>query len=133
MKVVVIIETGADKTYTAYIESDNLPFGLLGDGDTVKEAIDDFMNSYSEMEEFYKAEKKEFPNIEFEFKYDMKSFLNQFKKILPLVGLEALTGINQKQLGHYLSGHRKPSKKTTEKIEKKLHEFGEEISQLSFV
>jgi hypothetical protein len=72
----VIIERGQDATFTAYISSDNVPFGLLGDGKTVQEAIEDFYNSYEEMKEYYASEKKSFPNLEFEFKYDVASFLS---------------------------------------------------------
>lgn len=130
--VEVIIERGEDTTFTAYIGSDNAPFGLLGDGKTVKEAIEDFYNSYEEMKAYYKSEKKVFPKLEFEFKYDVPSFLSYYGKILSLAGLERLTGINQGQLSHYVTGHRKPSKQTTEKMERKLHEFAEELQHLSF-
>jgi len=133
MKVEVIIERGKDGTFSAYIGSDNVPFGLLGDGGTVKETIDDFYNSHEEMSAYYKSEGKKFPKLDFEFKYDMASFLAYYKKILSLSGLETLTGVNQRQLSHYVTGHRKASKKTTKKIEKRLHEFGEELHQLAFV
>lgn len=128
----VIIERGKDATFTAYIGSDNVPFGLLGDGKTVKEAIEDFYNSYEEMKVYYESEKKAFPNLKFEFKYDVASFLSYYGKVLSFAGLERLTGINQGQLSHYVTGHRKPSKRTTQKIEKKLHEFAEELHQVSF-
>lgn len=129
----VIIERGKDATFSAYIASGNVPFGLLGDGKTVKETIEDFYNSYEEMKAYYESEKKEFPNLKFEFKYDVASFLSYYGMILSFAGLERLTGINQGQLSHYVTGHRKPSKRTTQKIEKKLHEFAEELHQLSFV
>ena len=46
MKVQVIIERGADGTFDANMEFINsIPFGLLGQGKTVSEAIDDFYNS----------------------------------------------------------------------------------------
>lgn len=41
MKAEVIIERGADGTYSAYIGSDNVPFGLIGDGRTVQETMTD--------------------------------------------------------------------------------------------
>ena len=50
-------------------ENNNVPFGALGDGKTVDEAIADFNNSVDEMRAFYAEEGKEFPQIEFEFKY----------------------------------------------------------------
>jgi predicted RNase H-like HicB family nuclease len=132
MKLEVIIERGSDGTYGAYIESDNAPFGLLGDGKTVQEAKNDFINSYEEMREFYKEANKKFTECEFEFKYDMASFLAYYKNIITLSGLERITGISQGQLSHYVTGVKKPSKKTIEKMQYNIHEFGQELHQVQF-
>lgn len=48
-------------------------------------------------------------------------------------GIEKLTGVNQGQLSHYVTGRRKPSKKTVDKIKRELHHFADEISQIEFV
>ena len=133
MKVTVIIERGADGTFGAYIANDNLPFGAIGDGNTVAETIEDFQNSIEEMREYYAEEGKEFPELEFEYKYDTASFLQQYAYAFTLAGLERITGVNQKQLSHYINGIRKPSKTTIEKIENKLHAFGTEIAAVRFV
>ncbi|WP_026715217.1 type II toxin-antitoxin system HicB family antitoxin [Flavobacterium daejeonense] len=133
MKAKVIIERGTDGSYGAYIGSDNIPFGIVGDGKTVEEAKKDFLNSYKEMEEYYKEENKSFIKCEFEFSYDIASFLEYYGNIISLAGLERLTGVNQGQLSHYVTGRRKPSKTTVLKIEKKLHEFGKELNQVEFI
>jgi hypothetical protein len=41
--------------------------------------------------------------------------------------LEKLTGINQKQLQHYSTGHRNPRIEQRNKIEKALHDLGKEL------
>lgn len=134
MKAVVIIEKGQDGTYDANMQFyKKLDFGLFGQGNTVQDAIQDFYNTYEEMKTLYKEEGKHIVQLEFEFKYDMASFLSYYSNILTLSGLERLTGVNQGQLSHYVTGHRKPSKKTTEKIEKKLHEFAEDLHQVTFI
>ena len=56
MKAIVIIERGKDGTFSAYIENNQLPFGIIGDGNTVEETIDDFMNSKEEMKAYYTEE-----------------------------------------------------------------------------
>ncbi|MEX2569509.1 MAG: helix-turn-helix transcriptional regulator [Cyclobacteriaceae bacterium] len=132
MKLKVLIERGDDGTFGAFISSDNTPFGLLGDGDTAKEAIDDFYNSYDEMRELYKEKGLKFTECEFEFSYDVASFLDYYGKVLSLAGLGRLTGINQGQLSHYVTGKRKPGKKTVEKIEKRLKSFANELQQIQF-
>jgi len=134
MKARVIIERGSDGTFDANMELiESIPFGLLGQGKTVSETIADFYNSYHEIEAIHKAEGKACHELEFEFKYDMPSFLQYYAYAFTLAGLERITGVNQKQLGHYISGVRNPSEKTVRKIESRIHSFGQEISSVSFV
>lgn len=133
MKVKVIIERGNDGSYGAYIGSNNVSFGVIGDGKTVQDAKNDFLNSYEEMKDYYTENNKNFTECEFQFQFDIASFLAYYGSILSLAGMERLTGVNQGQLSHYVTGHRKPSKKTIEKIETKLHEFGKELNQVEFV
>lgn len=131
-KVTVFIERSTDGTYSVYVdlEDNTLNYGIHGTGETVKEAVDDFKISYEDMKNIHIEMNKKFVEAEFEFKYDVASFLEYYSKIISLAGLERLTGVNQGQLSHYLTGHRKPSKKTAEKIQTKLHEFGKELTHL---
>lgn len=133
MKAIVIIEKGSDGTYGAYIANDNLPFGVIGDGDTVAETIKDFQNSLEEMKDYYTEEGKEFPELEIEYRYDVASFLQHFAYAFTLAGLARMTGINQGQLSHYINGTSKPSKRTTAKIEKCLHDFAADLAAVKFV
>ena len=133
MRADVIIERGADGTYSAYIGSENVPFGLIGDGVTVQETMADFLNSADEMKEYYKEQGKDFPEIEWKFKYDVASFLQYYAFAFTLAGLERITGVSQGQLSHYINGVRKPSPKTVQKIETRLHDFAKEIGQVNFV
>jgi len=134
-KVKAFIERGNDGTYSVYIDLENsdLNYGIHGNGKTVKEAILDFNNAYESMKEFYNEKRKDFIDATFEFQYDVPSFLSYYSNILSLAGMERLTGVNQGQLSHYVTGRRNPSKQTIEKIEKKLHEFGHELSQVALI
>jgi predicted RNase H-like HicB family nuclease len=134
-KVKAFIERGNDGSFGVYIDLDDttLNYGIIGDGKTVTEAIEDFKASYLEMKEFHLSENKPFVEAEFEFVYDVASFLSYYSNILTLAGLEKITGINQRQLSHYVTGHRHPGHKTVEKIESALHRFGHEISNVEFV
>ena len=68
VKAKVFIERASDGTYDATMEYNKaIPFGLLGQGKTVKEAIDDFYNSFEEAKQMLADEGKECPVIEFEF------------------------------------------------------------------
>jgi len=139
MKIDVIIETAPDKCFEAVIDPDpdkeyGLSFGLLGEGHSVQECIDDFYVSVAEMKELYAKKGKVFPeDLEFTFKYDAASFLAHYSDVLSLSGLEKITGINQRQLSHYLNGVKKPRPETIRKIETGIHRFANELSQVNFV
>lgn len=133
MKTTVILEKGLDGTYDARMSNQKLDFMLLGQGDTVAQAIDDMELSMKDMKELYEEEDRNFPKLEFQYKYDLSSFLEYYSNILSYAALERLTGVNQSQLSQYVQGYRKPSKKTAKKIEEKLHVFAKELNQVQFV
>lgn len=135
MKTVrVFIERGKDGTYGAYMPDDNnLGWGVHGDGPTAVDAITEFLAEYEDMKSFFKEEGKPFEEVTFAFSYDLPSFLVYYADRISYKGLAKLTGISASQLSQYVSGYRTPSPKTTEKIQKALHSFGQELSQLQLV
>ena len=66
------------------------------------------------------------------YKWDVESLLHYYQGIFSRSALERLTGINQNQLGHYAAGRSKPRPEQAKKIERALHELGEELQQISF-
>ncbi len=128
-----IIERGNDGLYSVYIADKAYPYGIIGTGDTVKKAIEDFNAGYQEMKEYVESTGEVFDEAEISFKYDIPSFLQEFAYAFSLAGLERITGVNQKQLGHYISGYRKPSAKTVRKIESKIHSFSKQLEAVQFI
>ena len=131
--VTAIIEKGTDNRYSIYIADKEYPYGIIGTGDTVKEAMDDFNDGYQEMKDYVLSTGESFEETSFVFKYDVPSFLQDFAFAFSLAGLERITGVNQKQLGHYISGYRKPSEKTVRKIESSIHAFSKQLEEVRFV
>lgn len=133
LKVKVLIEQSS-YGYSAYMDegSENLDYSVIGEGKTVEETIADFKDSYNEIKEYYESEGLEFQEAEFEFSYDAASFIQSFAFAFTLAGLERITGVNQKQLGHYASGVRKPSRATVKKIEDGIKRFSKELSAVHF-
>ena len=131
-KINVVIERGIDGSFSAYIADDNCEFGCIGEGKSVEETKADFMKAVGEMQEVYAEEGSKFPDVEFDFIYDMASFLNYYAYAFSLAGLARITGVNKGQLSHYVTGRRRPSKSTVEKIEQSLHDFANEIGQVKF-
>ncbi len=129
-KLTVMVVRGDDQ-YAAWIEE--IP-GIYAAGDTVKEVKDDLIESI----EIYKNINKQVPEVllheyELNWQYDTASFLEYYSKIFSKAGLERITGINQKQLGHYASGLKKPRKLQVEKIDKAIRWLADDLSQIHLV
>lgn len=132
VKVYIVRED--DGTYSSYMdENANLPYGLVGEGATVSEAIAEWNKAYADMQTLFKEEGKDFVEARFSFVYDLPSFLLYYAGKLTYSGLSRLTGVSAAQLSQYANGYRNPSPKTTNKIQTALHSFGQELSQLQLV
>lgn len=133
-KVNAIIERANDGTYSIYMmDADGMDYLVTGTGKTVEEAKQVFLGGYEDTKRYYAEEGRRFEEVSFEFKYDMASFLSYYSKVMTLAGLSRLTGINQQQLSHYLTGRRHPSAKTTEKMQKAIHDFAHDLGTVRFV
>ncbi len=132
MKHIKVFVEKSSYGYSAYMEDNDLDYGLFGEGKTVEEAIDDFNKTYVGMREYYESQGKAFEEIEYEFFYDTASFLQEYSKAFSLAGLERITGVSQTQLGHYLHGRSKPSRKTIDKIDKGVQAFARNLTAVRF-
>lgn len=130
MKLTAFIEVGSDGLFA--VCTDNNPIGMIsGFGDNVKEAMEDFNECHQELKEFSAQEGKELPDMEFVFRYDTVSFLQYYSKIISLTGLQRLTGIDRRQLSHYVTGKSRPSAKTVARIQEGVTNLGHELSSIS--
>lgn len=134
IKVKATIERGKDGLYGVYTDYSLPGYGLGGFGDTAEEAAKDFKEAYAEAREMMQEEGKTPPEeVDFEFYYDMASFLDYFAEMLSKSGLQKITGINQKQLWHYASGESKPRPETVHKIQEGLYNFADAIKRVHFI
>ena len=133
MNITAIIEIGKDMTYDIYTSDDSLDFMVLGQGKTITEAKEDFYRCLEEIEALYTEEEKSFnfDELTFQFKYDLTLFLRYSP--FTLTWLSYVTGINKKQLSHYSTGVRHPSKPTLEKIQQAVTLFAKDYQQVSFL
>ena len=130
-KCTVFIEK-SEYGYSAYIGDTPLEFGCIGEGKTVEETIEDFLGTFEAMKQDYISAGNEFEDVDFDFRYDTASFLSEYAGIFSLSGLEKITGVSQAQLGHFLHGRRKPSRKTIDKIQRGVDRFAKELTAIKF-
>lgn len=133
-KVKVYIVRESDGSYSSYMDDRaNLPYGLIGEGSTVVEAMNEWNRAYDDMRKIFEEEGRNFPKVNFSFAYDVPSFLVYYAGKFSFAGLSKLTGVSAAQLSQYVSGYRTPSPKTTAKIQAALHAFGQELTQLQLI
>ncbi len=130
-KVTVIIER-AEHNYSAYLKGID---GIVTTSDTVerirsniREAIDLYIEVAREDGSFIPEPLR--GDFELEFEMDASTILNYYDGIFGKPALEKITGINQKQLWHYAMGKRSPRPATREKINRGLHNLGQELLML---
>lgn len=129
-QIIIIIERSNDGTFCAYGKNVE---GIYGMADTVKEAKQSAICGLNNFIKYNKS--KNLPNIlkeefQIKFQFDVQSFFDYYKGIFTNAGLEKLTGINQRQIQHYSTGHRKPRPVQVKKIESALHDLGRELLML---
>lgn len=129
-KINVTIEKGAD-LFGAW--ADNIP-GIYGEGETVKETKESILSAIALYKEYNDKIPSELEgDVEIEWHFDVQSFLQYFSGIFTKAALERITGVNQKLLGHYASGLKKPRKTQVEKIETALQGFLDDMKMIHLV
>ena len=93
--------------------------------DYVQESIDLFIQCAKE-------DGDQNPSIfdsEYEVVYDMDAcaLLSYYQKVISFAGLQALSGINQRQLAHYVAGRSKPRPQQAEKIKQAFALLAQDI------
>ena len=129
-KITVTIERGQDH-YAAW--ANEIP-GIYAAGETIDAVKNDVQNAIR----IYKKNKSNIPeelkgNIDIKWNFDVESFMEYISGTFSKRALSRMTGINEKQLGHYASGLKKPRPATVEKIENALRQFVNDMSQVHLV
>jgi predicted RNase H-like HicB family nuclease len=127
MKAIKIIIEKTEDLFSAYASNVE---GIYAGGETVEEVKQSVLDSVRLITEYNTPEN--IPKVlkgDYQIKYhfDAVSLLNYYKGVFTNAAFERITGINQKQIQHYASGHRKPSEATSKKIEDALHKLGKEL------
>lgn len=130
----VSIEKQSDGSYIAY-NTTGEKVQLIGTGNTVKDAKDDFFNSIDEVLQTYAEigdDIPEFLNEEVEFRFDISS-LFEYYSMLNASALGRYLGINDSLMRQYRKGDTPISDKQLEKIEAGIHRLGLELAALRLV
>ena len=130
----VSIEKQSDGSYIAYNTTGD-KVQLIGTGDTVKEAKEDFFNSLDEVKDSYIEIGDGMPQClaeEIEFHFDLSS-LFEYYSMFNVSALGRYLGINEALMRQYRKGSVYISDKQLKKIEAGIHRLGSELAALRLV
>jgi predicted RNase H-like HicB family nuclease len=132
MKNIVVLEKTSDGGFSAYLPE--LP-GCVSTG----ESIDEIKTNIREAVDFH-IEGMLMENLPvpegfagdfiLTYKMDLASLFEWFSGILTKSGVSRITGMNQSLISQYVSGNKTPSNKQTKKIERALHNLGQELLEI---
>lgn len=132
-KVTAIIEKGEDGSYS--IHAPELENVIIGEGDTVAEAKDDFANSRNEMLEAYIDEglpvPEELRDVEFEYRYDLSAFYDAHP-YLNVSKLAEHMHINASLMRQYRRGQY-ISEEQVMRIQEGIRSIGRELAETTLV
>lgn len=130
----VSIEKQSDGSYIAY-NTTGEKVQLIGTGETVKEAKEDFFNSIEEVKESYVDLGDEMPaclSEPVEFSFDISS-LFEYYSMLNVSAMGRYLGINDSLMRQYKKGDTPISDAQLERIESGIRRLGSELSSLRLV
>ena len=133
MKTRAVIETGPDGDFDIVLV-DLEHHVIFGDGKTVQEAKEDLLNSYHEVLDYFSETGKPIPeelrDLEFDYKYDIASFFDEFNWI-NVSALARVLGMNKSLLHQYKKGDTYISHEQMKRIETGIHELGRKMLEFS--
>ena len=130
-RICVILEK-TDDGYSAYLP--DLP-GCISTGKTITEIKSNIKDAVDFHIEGMRTENISIPGkfdreFNLSFKMDVASLFEWFSGILTKSGVSRLTGMNQSLISQYVSGSKSPSAKQTKRIERALHNLGQELLEI---
>ena len=134
MKTIALIEKGKDGSFGIF--TPDLQNTIMGEGETVSAAKEDFCNSVQEVISAYIEMGKPLPaelqEIEFEFRYDVASLFDYYK-FINVSKFAEKAGINASLMRQYKSGNQYISENQVLKIEVALHQIAHEFAEIKLV
>lgn len=115
VKRLAIVERGKGKrNFACYAPESVGNHGLAGYGASAREAMEDIQTSVQEYKEMAAEKGEEFPDVEFDFRFDVGAFFDYFP--LDVTAAAKYIGINASVLRQYVTALREPKQAQIDKI-----------------
>lgn len=126
VKLLAIVERGKGKrNFSAFCPESIENVGLGGFGGTSREAIEDLKLCLQEEKEEWAKEGKEFPDVEFDLRFDVGSFFDYYP--IDVTAFAKYIGMNASVLRQYVTSLRYPKEDTIQRIRKGIDMLSEDL------
>lgn len=125
-KVLAIVERGKGKRNFACWSPENVDNCMLvGYGGTAREAMQDIKLTVQEEKEEKAEEGKTFPDVEFDFRFDVGSFFDYYP--IDMTAFAKYIGMNASVLRQYATGIRVPKEETIKRIREGIDKLSRDL------
>lgn len=126
VKRLVIVERGKGKRNFSCFATENVgSYGLSGWGATAREAMEDIKVSVQECREMARDKGEDFPEVEFEYRFDIGAFFDYYP--LDVTAVAKYIGINASVLRQYATALRVPQQVQIDKIREGLARLSKDL------
>lgn len=126
VKRLAIVERGKGKrNFSCFAPVGIGDYGLAGYGATAREAMEDIAVSVSEFKEIAAAKGEEFPDVDFDFRFDVGAFFDYYP--LDVTAVAKYIGINASVLRQYVTSLRLPKQPQLAKIREGLAHLANDL------
>ena len=130
-KILVVLEK-TDSGYSSYLPD---LLGCIATGESLNDVRENIRDAVDFHLEGLRLQGLPIPDgfhgdFNLAYKMDVASLFEWFSGILTKSGVSRITGMNQSLISQYVSGIKKPSSKQTKKIERALHNLGQELLEI---
>lgn len=126
MKVLAIVERGKGKgNFSCFVPEAINNCGLGGFGRTAREAMDDVKLNLEEYKEMAAAEGSTFPDVEFDFRFDVGAFFDYYP--IDVTAFARYIGMNASVLRQYVTALRQPKEKQLRKIREGIDKISRDL------
>lgn len=126
VKRLAIVERGKGKrNFSCFAPEGIGKYGLAGYGASAREAMEDIKVTVQECKEMAAEEGNEFPDVEFDFRFDIGSFFDYYP--LDVTAVAKYIGINPSVLRQYVTALREPKQTQIDKIRAGLNKLANDL------
>lgn len=126
VKLLAIMERGRGKgNFSCFCPESIDNCGINGFGRNSRETIKDLHKAVQEYKEMKAEEGKEFPDVEFDVRFDVGSFFDYYP--IDITAFAKYIGMNASVLRQYATGLREPKQEAINRIREGINKLSEDL------